>query len=230
MSSSHVSEIANTRLVGDCLTKLGFQIKIQNSGPDIIAERGQEKWIIEVKGFDGGGQAQADTAVGQILRWKELHGNKSTYFIAAPREVMVHIPKSVRELGINLMVTKTSSVEIISKGNQRVELQGQRQSAKAKVIVPLRDFSNIIFNSRRINYKVVAEFLKTYNGAFIADVDRRRVPNIRKRLTFLTGKQVLSYPANRGKTNGYAFRFSEKVDNGTKTVNNHKANNTSESQ
>jgi len=74
----------------------------------------------------------------------------------------------------------------------------------------------------RLDFKAIAEFLTKTKGVFIKDMDRRTVPYARRRLEKLTGKKIVSLAARDGEEKGYVFQFS------AKTVNNKKANNSSE--
>jgi len=76
----------------------------------------------------------------------------------------------------------------------------------------------------RLDFKAIAEFLSKTRGVFIKDLDRRTVPYARKRLEKITGKKIVSLAARDGEERGYVFQFS------TKTVNNKKANSSSEAQ
>jgi len=76
----------------------------------------------------------------------------------------------------------------------------------------------------RLNFNAIAEFLGKTKGVFIEDLDRRTVPYARRRLEQITGKKITSWAGRDGDRRGYVFQFA------TKTVNNKKANSSSERQ
>ena len=115
----YFSEKEATKMVVEWLRRQGFEVTTPTRGPDVIAEKGIQKWVIEVKGSPttyAEENLSACLAVGETLKRMEVYGNSASYFIAAPAEIVSKLPATLHDHGIGVILVSELNVEILSKG------------------------------------------------------------------------------------------------------------------
>jgi hypothetical protein len=101
------------------LRERNWDVSTQNPDfTDVIARRGVERLVIEVKGHTSSPGTDVDTAYGQLLRRMTDENHEATFVLAVPESLRVaaeRVPARVRrQLGIEVwLVPEVGTVRVV---------------------------------------------------------------------------------------------------------------------